>query len=89
MDELYIDSSESERDSMYPVVATMHPDGVINLEIPGFPSVSYTGPDMPSGIQYIKEALHEELLTAIVPPIIPNPAQITLLPNQVLMQVQV
>lgn len=89
MDELYIDSSESERDSMYPVVATMHPDGVINLEVPGFSNVSYTGPDMSSGIQYIKETLHEELLTVIVPPIIPNPAQITLSPNQVLMQVQV
>lgn len=89
MDELYVDSSESERDSIYPVVATMHHDGVINLEVPGFPSVSYTGPDMPSGIQYIKEALHEELLTAIIPPLIPNSNQITLAPNQVLMQVQI
>ena len=58
-------------------------------EVPGFPAVTYRGGDMADGIRYVKECLHEELLTSVVIPQIPDMSQVMLDANQVLMQVQV
>lgn len=89
MDELYTDDFQQERDSVYPVIATMESSGIISLEVPGVPDITYSGTDISYGIQYIKDSLEEEFITAVIPPAIPTFSQIMLAPNQVLMQVQV
>lgn len=67
----------------------MESNGIISLEVPGVPNVTYNGTDISYGIQYIKDSLEEEFITAVIPPAIPTFSQIMLAPNQVLMQVQV
>lgn len=88
MDELYTNDFQQERDSVYPVIATMESSGIIFLEVPGVPDITYSGTDIPCGIQYIKDSLDEELITAVIPPAIPSPSQIVLAPNQVFIQMQ-
>ena len=73
----------------YSVIVTSFPDGTMQFDVPDFPTVKFSGTDMPQGLQYIKERLQDEKLISFFPPVPTPPNQITLQPGQFLLQIPV
>ena len=89
MEDLYAAAQSPVQEFSYPVIMTPQEDGTMLFSAPDFPGVQFCGADVQQGLQYIKERLQEEVLTALYPPI-PTPAnQIMLAPGQFLMQIPV
>lgn len=71
----------------YPIIMTTFEDGTIGLLAVGFDGVEYVGENMSAGLQYLKDGISEQLLTALIMPIIPSTKDIVLAPNQILLQI--
>ena len=87
MEDLYDMATISSHPTAYPLVITTDKDGTLIFTVPDFPAISFKGIDLQGGIQYIKDRIEEELLTAVVPPMATPIAQISMAPNQMLMQI--
>lgn len=88
MDELFVGNNSTDNNTLYPVVITMQEDGMLNFEIPGIPQITHTDCNLQSGMQFVKENLNEKILTSLFPIHAIPTEQITLAPNQILMQIQ-
>ena len=89
MEDLYTAAQSPIQEFSYPVIMIPREDGALLFTVPDFPDVQFCGTDVQQGLQYIKERLEEEVLTALYPPI-PTPAnQIALAAGQFLMQIPV
>lgn len=71
----------------YPIIMTTFEDGTISLLAVGFDGVEYVGENMSVGLQHLKDGISEQLLTALIMPIIPSTKDIVLAPNQILLQI--
>lgn len=89
MEDLYSMGPAVMEEVSYPVIVTTQADGTFLFGVPDFPNVQFSGADMPSGLQYIKERLQEEKLLAIFPAAPTPPSQIALQPGQFLLQIPV
>ena len=89
MGELFDMGQVPQQEISYPVIATPLVNGEYSFSAPNFPEISFSGPDLYQGLQYMKEHLQEELLVSICPPE-PTPAnQIMLDAGQLLLQIPV
>lgn len=88
MDELFVGNNGFENNALYPVVITMQEDGLMYFEILGIPQITHTDGNIQSGLQFVRESLNEEILTSVFPLQVIPTEQITLAPNQMLMQIQ-
>ena len=82
MSDLFSAPRETVEDSLYPIVLTFAPDGMIEISVPNFPNIGYSGPDFHQGLELIREDLQEELLTSVFPPQPIPAAQLMLQPDQ-------
>ena len=82
MSDLFSAPRETVEDSLYPIVLTFAPDGLIEISVPNFPNIGYSGPDFHQGLELIREDLQEELLTSVFPPQPIPAAQLMLQPDQ-------
>lgn len=89
MEDLYSMDQTPLQEVSYSVIVTSFPDGTMQFDVPDFPTVKFSGTDMPQGLQYIKERLQDEKLISIFPPTPTPPNQITLQPGQFLLQIPV
>ena len=89
MEDLYNMAPISAQPNSYPLVITTQEDGTLLFTAPDFSAISFTGTDLQGGIQYVKERIEEELLTAVIPPIATPMAQIPMASNQMLMQIPI
>ncbi len=89
MEDLYNMAPISTQSNSYPLVITTQEDGTLLFTAPDFPAISFTGTDLQGGIQYIKERIEEELLTAVIPPIATPMMQIPMAVNQLAVQIAV
>lgn len=87
MADLYTMSPIATQPNSYPLIITTQADGTLSFTAPDFPAVSFIGTDLQGGIQYIKDRIEEELLTAVMPPVATPTAQIQMNANQMLMQI--
>ena len=87
MEDLYNMAPIASQPNAYPLVITTQEDGTLFFAAPDFPALSFTGTDLQGGIQYVKERIEEEILTAVVPPMATPIGQIPMSPNQMLMQI--
>ena len=89
MEDLYAAAQSPVQEFSYPVIMAPQEDSTMLFSAPDFPDVQFCGADVQQGLQYIKERLQEEVLTALYPPS-PTPVnQIMLAPGQFLMQIPV
>ena len=89
MEDLYSMNQTPLQEVSYSVIVTSFPDGTMQFDVPDFPTVKFSGTDMPQGLQYIKERLQDEKLISIFPPTPTTPNQSTLQPGQFLLQIPV
>lgn len=89
MEDLYGMGQAPVQEISYPVIISNQGDGTMTFEVIGFPGITFCGTDMSMGLQYIKERLQEELLINVCPPAPVAPNQISLSPNQFLIQLPV
>ena len=89
MEDLYNMAPISTQPNSYPLVITTQEDGTLLFTAPDFPAISFTGTDLQGGIQYVKERIEEELLTAVMPPMATPIPQITIAANQLAVQIAV
>lgn len=78
-----------QQETSYPVITTPQTDGTLLFQVPDFPGIAFTGTDMCQGLQVIKEQIEEEKFVSIFPIVPTPPSQITLQPNQFLLQIPV
>lgn len=89
MEDLYNMAPISAQSNSYPLIITTQEDGTLLFTAPDFPAISFTGTDMQGGIQYVRERIEEELLTAVIPPMATPMTQISMTSNQILMQISI
>ena len=89
MEDLYNMAPIASQPNAYPLVVTTQDDGTLLFADSDFPALSFTGTNLQGGIQYVKERIEEEILTAVVPPIATPMAQIPMASNQMLMQIPI
>lgn len=89
MEDLYNMVPISTQPNSYPLVITTQEDGTLLFTAPDFPAISFTGTNLQGGIQYAKERIEDELLTAVMPPMATPISQITIAANQLAVQIAV
>ena len=86
MEELYQIGMEPQSTS-YPVIATHELSGEWSFIVPDFPMITCISDTLDTGLQIVKDQLHEEMLTMAVLPPASNPTLFSLLPGQMAVQI--
>lgn len=75
MGDLFEQQPITPEDITYPVIVTTFEDFSVEIDSLNYPDITYIGLNMAEGLQYIKDCLHEKLLTdvnlSMMPPAIP------------------
>ncbi len=74
---------------LYAVVVTPEVDGTVGLRVPDFPGIVVDGMDLYGGMELLKEKLQDEMLTSPIAPVMTPVEQISLLPGEMVMQLDV
>jgi len=86
MEELYQIGMQPQSSS-YPVIATHEPTGEWSFTVPDFPMITCASDTLETGLDIVKDQLHEEMLTMAVLPPVSNSSVLTTLPGQLVFQV--
>lgn len=89
MEELYTIDQTPPVQQIYPIVFAQADDGGFIVSAPDFPAIQLYAPTMEDGFAQINEALREQLVGMVYPPVPTNLVTITPAPGQMLMQIAV
>ena len=89
MEDLYNMGQTVAAETSYPIIITTQTDGMMLFQAPYFPGKEFSASDMCQGLQMMKEHLQEEKLLSFFPVVPTSPSQISLEPNQMLLQIPV
>lgn len=89
MEELYTIDQTPPVQQVYPIVFVRADDGGFFVSAPDFPSIRLYAATMEDGFAQISEAIREQLMGMVYPPVPTNLISITPAPGQMLMQIAV